>query len=258
MREKSSLTSGSWLNTDRPSYAPDEHKQLYKTSTSDKASPWSYVRVCSFPQSCPGLCGPKDFSPPGTIHHGDSPGKNLDKNKISQKSYLNTEKSLNNFHTRTKSSALLPGKTSGSMVKNPSAKQEMWLLSLAQEDPWRRKWQPSPVFLPGKSHGQRSLVGNSPWSPRVRHDLHHHHHHHHCDPCVLANMCDCYFFTSYNHYLTLFFSPSRKDLLKWSVIEISLLPDITQCRVKPHFHKPFSNQEQRPKSYSNPSVIPSY
>ena len=29
--------------------------------------------------------------------------------------------------------------------------------------PWRRKWQPAPVFLPGKSHGERSLVGYSPW-----------------------------------------------------------------------------------------------
>ena len=28
--------------------------------------------------------------------------------------------------------------------------------------PWRRKWQPTPVFLPGESHGQRSLVGYSP------------------------------------------------------------------------------------------------
>ena len=28
--------------------------------------------------------------------------------------------------------------------------------------PWRRKWRPTPVFLPGKSHGQRSLAGNSP------------------------------------------------------------------------------------------------
>ena len=28
---------------------------------------------------------------------------------------------------------------------------------------WRRKWQPTPVFLPGKSHGQRSLAGCSPW-----------------------------------------------------------------------------------------------
>ena len=37
--------------------------------------------------------------------------------------------------------------------------------------PWKRAWQPTPVFLPGKSHGQRSLVGCSPWSCRVRHDL---------------------------------------------------------------------------------------
>ena len=28
---------------------------------------------------------------------------------------------------------------------------------------WRRQWQPSPALLPGKSHGQRSLVGCSPW-----------------------------------------------------------------------------------------------
>ena len=28
---------------------------------------------------------------------------------------------------------------------------------------WRRKWQPTPVFLPRESHGQRSLMGYSPW-----------------------------------------------------------------------------------------------
>ena len=28
--------------------------------------------------------------------------------------------------------------------------------------PWRREWPPTPVFLPGESHGQRSLVGDSP------------------------------------------------------------------------------------------------
>ena len=32
--------------------------------------------------------------------------------------------------------------------------------------PWRRKWQPTPVFLPGEFHGQRSLVGYSPWGHR--------------------------------------------------------------------------------------------
>ena len=31
------------------------------------------------------------------------------------------------------------------------------------KNPWRRKWQPTPVLLPGKSHGRRSLVGYSPW-----------------------------------------------------------------------------------------------
>ena len=29
--------------------------------------------------------------------------------------------------------------------------------------PWNRAWQPTPVFLPGESHGQRSLAGYSPW-----------------------------------------------------------------------------------------------
>ena len=32
--------------------------------------------------------------------------------------------------------------------------------------PWRRKWQPTPVFLPGESHGQRSLAGYGPWGRR--------------------------------------------------------------------------------------------
>ena len=32
--------------------------------------------------------------------------------------------------------------------------------------PWRRKWQPTPEFLPGEFHGQRSLAGYSPWSPK--------------------------------------------------------------------------------------------
>jgi len=37
--------------------------------------------------------------------------------------------------------------------------------------PWKRAWQPTPVLLPRKSHGWRSLVGYSPWgSQRVRHD----------------------------------------------------------------------------------------
>ena len=50
----------------------------------------------------------------------------------------------------------------GSVVKNLPAMQEtqeMQVQSLGWEDPQRRKWQPTPVFLPGESHGQRSLMG---------------------------------------------------------------------------------------------------
>ena len=53
------------------------------------------------------------------------------------------------------------------MVKNPPANARdisrhgfnPWVWKI----PWRRKWQPTPVFLSGESHGQRSLVGYSPW-----------------------------------------------------------------------------------------------
>ena len=36
-------------------------------------------------------------------------------------------------------------------------------LELSLTSYWRRQWHPTPVLLPGKSHGQRSLVGCSPW-----------------------------------------------------------------------------------------------
>ena len=39
--------------------------------------------------------------------------------------------------------------------------QETQVQSLGLEDPLRRKWQPTPVFLPGEFHGQRNLAGNS-------------------------------------------------------------------------------------------------
>ena len=35
--------------------------------------------------------------------------------------------------------------------------------SWVRKIPWRRKWKPTPVFLLGESHGQRILVGYSPW-----------------------------------------------------------------------------------------------
>ena len=41
--------------------------------------------------------------------------------------------------------------------------QETWVLSLDWEDPLRREWQPTTVFLPGEVHRQTSLAGHSPW-----------------------------------------------------------------------------------------------
>ena len=47
-------------------------------------------------------------------------------------------------------------------VKNPPEMQAMQVQFWVRKIPWRRKWQPTPVFLPEKSHGYRSLVGYSP------------------------------------------------------------------------------------------------
>ena len=48
------------------------------------------------------------------------------------------------------------------MVKNPSAMQESQVPSLGQEDPLEEGIANHSIFLPGESHGQRSLAGHSP------------------------------------------------------------------------------------------------
>ena len=59
------------------------------------------------------------------------------------------------------------------VAKNSPAIQEMqetqvWSLGLIQgKIPWRKEWLPTPVFLPEKFHGQRSLVGYSPWGNKT-------------------------------------------------------------------------------------------
>ena len=53
--------------------------------------------------------------------------------------------------------------------------------------PWRRKWQPIPVFWPGKSHGQGNLADYSPWGCRVRQDLVTEHAHTHTHKFILAH-----------------------------------------------------------------------
>ena len=49
------------------------------------------------------------------------------------------------------------------MVKNLPTMQETRVWFLGWKTSWRREWLPTPVFLPGEFHGQRSLLGHSPW-----------------------------------------------------------------------------------------------
>ena len=51
----------------------------------------------------------------------------------------------------------------GTVVKNLPANAGDAGSIPVRKNPWRRKWKSTPVFLPGKFHGQRSLVGYSPW-----------------------------------------------------------------------------------------------
>ena len=59
---------------------------------------------------------------------------------------------------------LEPGSLVAQTVKRLPTMRETQVRSPGWEDPpWKRKWQPTPVLLPGESHGWRSLVGYSPW-----------------------------------------------------------------------------------------------
>ena len=70
--------------------------------------------------------------------------------------------------------------------------------SLGQEDPWRRKWHPTPVFLPGESHGQRlepdglqSLGSQSDTTEQVTH-IHKYTH------TPVSKFIKCIWYTNYN------------------------------------------------------------
>ena len=73
------------------------------------------------------------------------------------------------------------GKVQVVLVKNLPAKardaRDAGLISGLGISPGSRKWQTTPVFLPGKFHGERSLVGYSPWGCKESHTNEHVHAH---------------------------------------------------------------------------------
>ena len=73
-------------------------------------------------------------------------------------------------------------------VKNPPAMQEPKFDPWVGKISWRRKWQPTPVFLPGESHGQGSLAGYSPWVPKELDTTEQLHFHFHCSMWDLSSL----------------------------------------------------------------------
>ena len=124
------------------------------------------------------FCDPTDCSPPGSCVHGISQAR------ILEWVAMPLQRDLPNTGIKPKSSTLQadsllsepPGKLSISKASTSNAGDcrqfrrsgfNPWVRNIL----WRRKWQLTLVFLPGKSHGQRCLVGYSPWDhKRVRHD----------------------------------------------------------------------------------------
>ena len=82
--------------------------------------------------------------------------------------------------------------------------------SWVRKVPWRRKWQPAPVFLPGKSPGQRNLVSYSPWGHRELDATEHTR-----DPSFAPA-----WFTHYCRTVCI-----RYRLLRWPVFVVPAVPD---------------------------------
>ena len=119
--------------------------------------------VCLVAQLCLTLCDPMDCSPARLLCPWDSPGQ-----KTGMGCHSLLQGNLPNPGIKSSSPTLqadsLPSEPPGKL----SPKQEMQVQSLGQRS-LGKKWQPTPDFLPGKSHGQSSLVGCSPQGLKESH-----------------------------------------------------------------------------------------
>ena len=105
---------------------------------------------------------------------------------------------LHSFQTHFyKSVKTVSGFPGGSMVKNPPSNAgntrdtfDPWV----QKIPWRRKWKPIPVLLPGKFRGQRSLVGYSKWGRKESDTTEHTHTH--------TLVSRTFYFSMYSHTIS--------------------------------------------------------
>ena len=129
-------------------------------------------------RSCPTRCHPLDCSPPGSSDHGilqtrilewvimpSSRGFTGPRDQThATYAFLHGQEVYHQchwgtyflYHYYTKSSS--DGKRICLQCRRPRFNLCVWKI------PWRRKWQPTPVFLPGESYGQRNLTGYSSWT----------------------------------------------------------------------------------------------
>ena len=98
------------------------------------------------------------------------------------------------------STALSVGFPGGADGQEPACqhrrRESCWFNLWVRTIPWSRKWKPTPVSLPGESHGQRSLAGYSSWGPRESGRLMHTHAHTICaqscpTPVASCGLMDC-------------------------------------------------------------------
>ena len=135
-------------------------------------------------QSCPTLCDPMDCSPPDSSVHGIFQARILewvaisfsrgssqakDRSRVSRiegrcftvwATRLIPNLCICGIYKYTSRYILgFPGGSDGVCLQCWRPRFNPWVKKI----PWRRRWQPTPVFLPGKFHGWRSLEGYSPW-----------------------------------------------------------------------------------------------
>ena len=106
-------------------------------------------------QSCPTLCNPIDGSPPGSAIPGILQARTLEWVAIA----------FSGADGNSFSNTLVLMNFPGGSDSLPTMQETRFDLRVGKISS-RRKWQPTPVFLPGKSHGRRKLVGYSPCGPK--------------------------------------------------------------------------------------------
>ena len=117
-------------------------------------------------QSCPTVCDPADCSLPGSTVCGILQARRLE--QVAMPSSPGDLPYPGNEPTFLKSPTLAGRFFMASIISEEFTCQcgRPGFYHWVEKIPWRRKWQPTPVFLPGELHGQRSLANYSPWGPK--------------------------------------------------------------------------------------------